>query len=145
MPKLIPLHFVWFVNEPVFNQEENRFVPYIDSILFEKVYVEAQHISAIKYFENDYDIPLLSNKVLKGEEDLSYCVIDNYHDDDLKFKEKSSVVFFSDDYADRLNDYILDNNCYSYHKITKDELSGSDLISFVIYESPEEIASLLKG
>lgn len=143
MPKLIPLHFVWFVNEPVIESEENKLVPYIDSIIFEKVYVDAEHISAIKYFY-DYAIPLL-DKGVNNDCGFESCIVDDYQDfDDMKLKRKSSLVFFSDCYADRLRDYILDYDANSYHRITKNELDSGDFISFVIYESPEEIMHLLK-
>lgn len=140
--KLIKLYFVGFVNEG-----NSKIGDYIDTVIYEPLYVRADKIMSIRRYLSDQEcppIPKLTDDFIEQEKDGLYIsmVVDNFiveegndiHDE-YNIKECSSVVTFDDKYTEYLNEHLL--YCQCGYNPTNQE------VAFAIYESPEEIAALI--
>lgn len=140
--KLIKLYFIGFVDEGSPNTGS-----YIDTVIYEPLYVRADKILAIKNYIADvdgcYPIPTLTDDLIeesKGTWSVD-MVVDNFAVEDGKdidrefnIKKQSSIVYFDEDYSQVLRDTLCCAN-YQYNPCFEDG-------AFVIYESPAEISAM---
>lgn len=135
--KLIKLHFVGFVDEGHYENddfENGRWIRYIDTILYDPVYIRADKIATIYPHEDDeYPVPKIGKQCIDEDENLIEIVIDNFVGFEAKDYKRSSVVTFDADYTACLE---KDLRYQSQQPYTRD---------YIIYESPEEIIRLING
>lgn len=139
---LIKLHFIGFVDDNAGVPKEG---PYIDLVLYDESFIDADKITAVKRYiccDDDYAIPVLLESSFKDDDDTGKysMLIDNYLDyKSLGEIKDCSIVFFDKSYAQFLNKQVLDN---SPHHLSS---AGLGTCGFIIYESPAEIQALIKG
>ncbi|ATW45325.1 hypothetical protein [Glaesserella parasuis] len=145
MTKFIPLHFIGFVDEG-FKDENGIYRPYIDTVLFDKIYISVDQIWSFKRnIDDELNVPKLSifnTEEVDNKNDAMEFVVDNFATySPSDFKEATSIIYFKDYFADMLNSFIWINSAYNPQR----EKNGTEgYIRFLVYESPEEIMALMK-
>lgn len=138
---LIPLHFIGFIDEGVENKR------YIDTVLYEKAFINADKIVGIKpyCYHEELPVPVMYkadvNEASMQGSWVCESVVDNFIDFTDKVKE-CTVVFFDNDYAYLLSNAVLNYDVYNPQRLVP---SMEGVISFVIYESIAEIQALMRG
>lgn len=130
--KLIKLHFVGFVDEG--HIEDDHWKSYIDTVLYDPVYIRADKIATIYPHEDDaYPVPRIKQQCIDEDENLIEMVVDNFIVLTNKDYKQASVVTFDADYTACLKKDLRHQSRQPY---TRD---------YLVYESPEEIIRLING
>ncbi|MFC0790845.1 DNA-directed RNA polymerase subunit alpha C-terminal domain-containing protein [Pasteurella multocida] len=125
---LVKLNFVGFVDE---SSKERR---YIDTVLYEPIYIRTDKIVALcSHDDEEYPIPKINKNSINDCENIIEMIVDNFNEVN-DFKQGSEITF-EEDYTDCLFKALRYNTHNPYHKLKQ----------FIVYENPKEIIRLING